>query len=171
MILNFKVIGKPKGQPRTRACTRGGHAGVYTPGVADDWKALCVKEIEKKLPEKPYDYPMWLRMDFYFTRPKSHYGSGRNSNLIKNSAPYFHLQKPDVDNMAKCVMDVMTTIGFIKDDTHIVECIITKNWTDGRSGMNASLFVLDEGFLMIMDKDEENQKRLAFLTSQNLSDL
>ena len=33
--ISFTVLGDPKGQPRPKAFSRGGHAAVYDPGTAE----------------------------------------------------------------------------------------------------------------------------------------
>lgn len=57
-------------------------------------------------------------MLFYFNRPKSHYGSGKNANTVKASAPLHHVTKPDLDKLERCALDALTGIIW-KDDSQV----------------------------------------------------
>lgn len=61
-----------------------------------------------------------LVLKFYMPRPKSHYGTGRNSGKIKASAPGYadHRSKPDLDNLIKGVMDGLTG-ALYEDDSQV----------------------------------------------------
>jgi Holliday junction resolvase RusA-like endonuclease len=121
------VHGIPKPQPRPRAYSRGGKAGVYNPGTADDWKK-AIKLMMKQHKGTFGDNPIMLSMTFHLPRPKSHYGTGKNMNKLKPSAPLNHTQKPDVDNMVKAVMDAITDVGVWKDDSQVVSLSADKYW-------------------------------------------
>jgi Holliday junction resolvase RusA-like endonuclease len=60
--------------------------------------------------------PVSIEMEFLFARPKSHYGTGRNANVLKRTAPEYHIKKPDVDNLIKFYLDCMNAI-ILKDDS------------------------------------------------------
>ena len=67
-----------------------------------------------------------LRVDVfvYLQRPLSHYGTGRNSGVLKASAPMYHISMPDRDNLDKLALDALTGIVW-KDDS-----IITQGWIE-----------------------------------------
>jgi Holliday junction resolvase RusA-like endonuclease len=48
---------------------------------------------------------------------------------MKDTAPLWHTSKPDVDNMAKFLMDSLNKI-YWKDDSYIADCWITKQYDD-----------------------------------------
>ena len=62
---------------------------------------------------------------FYFKRPKSHYGTGRNSDCLKNSAPRHHTKKPDSSKLARAAEDALTGIIW-HDDSQCHEIKIDK---------------------------------------------
>jgi Holliday junction resolvase RusA-like endonuclease len=64
---------------------------------------------------------------FIFERPKSHFGTGKNSNKLKSSAPAHHIQPPDCDNLKKIVADCLNGLVY-KDDSQIVTAVISKKW-------------------------------------------
>jgi Holliday junction resolvase RusA-like endonuclease len=128
--ITFRVDGLPKGAPRVRAFVRGKHAGVYTPGQADDWKALIALAARPHLPTTPIESACRVDAAFYFPRPKGHYRTGKHAAELKPDAPIDHTAKPDRDNLDKCVLDVLTQLGFWRDDAQVCEGTIRKAYGD-----------------------------------------
>ena len=87
----------------------------------------------------PLDCAVKLSATFYFQRPKSHFGTGRNSAVLKDSAPPDHIQTPDVDKLIRLICDALTIAGVIKDDSRIVDERGRKFWTVHPSGTNVWL--------------------------------
>jgi Holliday junction resolvase RusA-like endonuclease len=56
--------------------------------------------------------PVFVGMLFQLPRPKSHY---RVNGTIKHNAPIYHIVKPDVDKLARCVFDSLSMIW--RDDS------------------------------------------------------
>jgi len=98
------------------------------------YKAPEARKKEKKLlalllphaPKKPLEGPVSLIINAVFQRPASHYGSGRNQDRLKPSAPMDYIQKPDGTNISKAIEDVMNGI-FWKDDTQVT-AICFRSW-------------------------------------------
>jgi Holliday junction resolvase RusA-like endonuclease len=63
--------------------------------------------------------PLEVWLTFYVPRPASHYGTGRNADKLKDSAPKFPTVKPDVLKLARAVEDGMTSAVW-RDDAQIV---------------------------------------------------
>jgi Holliday junction resolvase RusA-like endonuclease len=99
------ILGEPKAQKRHRSTKIGKHIRQYDPSSADKGDFLSI--VQKQAPEQPFDVPLKIEVKFFFSRPKSHYKAGKNSHQLKDSRPYYHTGKPDVDNLAKFVMDAM----------------------------------------------------------------
>ena len=64
---------------------------------------------------------MRLGLQFAMPRPASHTTS---RGAMTKSAPAAHICKPDIDNLAKAVMDALTDAGAWRDDCQIVELTI-----------------------------------------------
>lgn len=62
--------------------------------------------------------PIELSIAFYFARPKSHYGSGKNASQLKPSSPLFHAQSPDLAKLIRCLEDALTGIVW-RDDRQV----------------------------------------------------
>lgn len=137
--ITFFVEGDPKGQPRSRACIRGKHAGVYDPGTADAWK-MAVAEVWRNVAKRdtygPFETAVSVRLVFYFRRPKGHYRTGKNAGILRDGLSVFHTGKPDLDNLAKAVLDVLTRLGAWKDDALVNQMIVERLWA--REGHNSA---------------------------------
>jgi len=117
---NMRVIGTPKAQPRPRATSRGGKfARVYNPSTATAWKRLIVAASKAdRLGNQPFEGSVNLRLTFLLQRPKK----------PKHSLP---TGKPDVDNLAKAVMDALSTAGWWNDDAQVTMLVVIKQYTAG----------------------------------------
>jgi len=146
-IYEFEVTGDPKGQPRPKAFARkmGNKytARVYDPGTAEGWKsaiAIAVKEAE--IQGLMLEGPVSLTMVAIFARPKSHFGSGKNSAIIKPSAPFWHTGKPDLDNIIKAAKDALTQLGVWRDDSQVCKSHTEKPYATGK-GHARSIFRIE----------------------------
>ncbi len=139
--IDIFVAGAPKAQPRVKAFSRGGRAGVYTPSTADGWRKL-VKLSLSEFKDIGLNGPIEVEVAFYFDRPKSHRRTGKYADLLKDSAPTHHLVKPDPDNLVKLPLDVATKLNIFSDDSQVVKMLVTKEFADDcEAGMR---FILRE---------------------------
>jgi Holliday junction resolvase RusA-like endonuclease len=120
-VITFVAEGEPKGQPRPRAFSRGGHARVYDPATAEGWKSQIALAARDHRPPKPLRGAIRLSIDFIFPRPRAHYRTGRFADQLRPSAPTRHTTKPDLDNCIKAVKDALTAIGMWADDCAVCE--------------------------------------------------
>jgi len=97
---------------------RGKHPSIYTPKETKQAERLFKEEAKKYAPTKPLEGPLVVYLDFYKLKPKSY-----AKNVV------YWTKKPDIDNMAKLVLDAMNKIFFI-DDSQVVELNITKQYGD-----------------------------------------
>jgi Holliday junction resolvase RusA-like endonuclease len=73
------------------------------------------------------DGPLRVVFTFYRPRPRSHYGTGRNADTVKPSAPRFPATRPDVLKLARGVEDALTGVVWA-DDARIVTEELRKRW-------------------------------------------
>ena len=122
------VLGEPKAQKRHRhvkMLTRDKrqYIGTYDPSKTEKANLLVV--IRQNAPPQPLRVPMQVDIRFFFSRPKSHYGTGSKANILKANAPVWHTSKPDPDNLMKLVLDAMNSI-FWSDDALISRSSVEK---------------------------------------------
>jgi Holliday junction resolvase RusA-like endonuclease len=120
------VEGIPVAQPRAKAVSFGGHARVYNPGTANLWKACVIRAIKEAKMEK-LTGPVSMSIRFFLPRPKNHLNS---VGMLKSSAPTYHTKKPDLDNLAKAVMDAATAAGAWVDDSQVCQQWVSKLYAD-----------------------------------------
>lgn len=74
-----------------------------------------------------YRGPLDVTFTFYRRRPKGHFGSGRNANVLKPSADPYPTTKPDVLKLARAAEDALTGVVW-NDDAQIVEERLQKRY-------------------------------------------
>ena len=110
IVVNGRIIDVAKGKAGFVAQTR-----LYASARAEE------------LGWEPFAGPVAVTYRFCFSRPKSHFGTGRNSDELKASAPHWHAQRPDLVNLLKCIEDALTGIVW-KDDSQVAEIDAAKFW-------------------------------------------
>lgn len=71
--------------------------------------------------------PIAVTVRTYRSRPKGHYGTGRNEGLLKTTAPRWPSQKPDVDKLVRNALDGMTGVVY-RDDGQVVQLVAQKRY-------------------------------------------
>ena len=117
--VTFWVIGKPQPKGSKQAFARKRKDGsafatlVDTNKHAMDWQHW-VKACA--LAEMPYDWdrqrPVSVSLEFIFERPKSHLTS---KGEIRKGYDNEHTKKPDIDKLARTVLDGLTGVYFTDD--------------------------------------------------------
>lgn len=74
----------------------------------------------------PHDGPVVLHLDFHFTIPAS-WSKKRRQAVSDGSVP--HRSRPDLDNLAKLVMDGLNGLAWT-DDAQIAHLTATKRYAD-----------------------------------------
>ena len=99
---------------------------MYDPRTAHEWRETVAIVVGSAVSE-PIEGPVRLSLAFFFPRPKSHYGTGKNSDVVKASAPVHHAQKPDIDNVIKSTLDAMNGVLY-GDDKQVIQLRAEKRW-------------------------------------------
>jgi Holliday junction resolvase RusA-like endonuclease len=123
--IQFFAQGTPKGQPRPRAfAMKLGNgkfsARVFDAGTSEGWKSCVAMAAKPFLPPTPLTGPLEMSIDFYFARP---------ARLLTKKSPdgeIPHTSKPDVDNLAKAVLDALTQTGMLVDDSQVYSLVAAK---------------------------------------------
>lgn len=124
---------------------QGSKKGFYNPRIGrvqmtDDnkarlqpWRATVTAAARNTIADIPgYERitgPVEVRICFYFLRPKSHYGTGKNANVLKPTAPTFVAVKPDLDKLERSILDALTDAGVWQDDSRVVRMATEKRYS------------------------------------------
>ena len=124
--LKITIPGKPIAKARPRFFKRGKHVQTYNSQETEEgkWMQIALSQIDGEL----LSGPLCLDIEFVMPRPKYHFGTGQNANILKRSAPYWHTKKPDIDNLIKFAMDCLNNIAW-SDDKCIAKVDAIKRYT------------------------------------------
>ena len=120
------IPGKPIAKARPRFYRRSGHVGTYDGQISESgrWFLQAKDQITER-----FEGPICVNLKFFFARPKSHFGTGKNAGILKKSAPYFHTTKLDIDNCIKFALDVLNGYAYF-DDKQIVHLVAAKEYAE-----------------------------------------
>jgi len=142
LAIAFFVPGTPVAQPRPRARAylvkdengaymrdRFGRpvprAQIYDPGTADCWQGAVRGAARPYGPPAPFEGPMHVRLEVRLPRPKCHYREGRFFDRLREDAPQWPVQRPDIDNLVKAILDGLTGIMW-QDDGQVCQLEVVK---------------------------------------------
>jgi len=83
------------------------------------WRRQVADAAALVRPAELMDGPLVADMVFTFARPKSHYRTGRNAGLLKDTAPAAPAVAPDLSKLARSTEDALTGIIW-RDDSRVV---------------------------------------------------
>ena len=122
--IRFQVPGEPKAKARPRV-TRSGIA--FTPKNTVMYENLVRTSFQKFYPNyAPVDCEVEAIITAYFSIPKSVSNKKRELMSFGLINP---TKKPDLDNIAKAILDSLNGIAY-KDDSQIVSLLISKKYSD-----------------------------------------
>lgn len=121
------IDGEPVGKGRPRVTTRGSFAHAYTPKKTKNYERTIVNSfLEKYNYDNMLKGPIEANIKGYFSIPKSSNKTIRKlmaENLIR------HTKKPDIDNIAKSVLDSLNGLAY-EDDSQVVKLIGEKLYSE-----------------------------------------
>ena len=128
MTLNFFVEGIPAPKGSKRHVGRG--VLIESSARVKPWRSdvrIAAQEARGDRLPVPKPEPIYLALGFWFPRPKSHYGTGRNASILKPSAPASMTVKPDIDKLERAILDALTGVLW-EDDSQVVHLTATKGY-------------------------------------------
>jgi Holliday junction resolvase RusA-like endonuclease len=110
VIVEIRIDGVPA--PQGSKNPFGGEANKRT----RPWRAAVSAAGADAMGERGLlDGPLSLEAAFVFSRPKSHFGTGRNAHLLKRSAPTLMTGPPDVDKLLRAICDSLQGVCYRND--------------------------------------------------------
>lgn len=138
ILFDFFVSCKPIGQARPRVVSKGGRTWAFSP--KNDFRK-DITNIAKRYVSNfainglkmPLEIGLSLNAIFYMPRPKS-----------TSKTQKWHTKKPDLDNLAKAVLDGLTDAGIWLDDSQISQMSILKKYSDDIIGVHIIITDLED---------------------------
>lgn len=126
-LAEFWVSGVP--QPQGSKRLFAGRLVEGNDATLRPWRATIAGEARAAYRHglSPTTEAVRVTLGFMFARPKSHYGSGRNADEIKRSAPAYKATRPDLDKLVRAVLDSLTGIVFV-EDSQVAQLTAWKDW-------------------------------------------
>jgi Holliday junction resolvase RusA-like endonuclease len=123
--LRFTVHGRPQpaGSKRAFANRKTGRVHVVDDNAnAKPWQqqvaAVALEAAQGRVFAR--GTPVQLDVLFVLERPAGHFGTGRNRDQLKPSAPARPTTKPDTTKLLRGLEDAMTAAGVWHDDSQVV---------------------------------------------------
>lgn len=127
MIFEYTVNFEPVSLKRHRHRLKG---GTYDPSKKEKDEFIKIIGL---LPEEKMTKPIRCILHFYCKRPKTHYKSGKNSHILKDTSPKYNTNNKDLDNMVKFVLDALND-KLYTDDSLIFEINCSKLYSNNNDG-------------------------------------
>jgi len=133
-VISLTVFGTPIAQGSKRLVTAKSGRPVLIESAKGlgPWRAMIKQEAGRRMHEWKLETtraPVQVSLYFYFQRPQSHYGTGRNAHQLLPSAPSQPAVQPDIDKIARAVLDALTGTVFA-DDKQVVSLVCRKHYAD-----------------------------------------
>ena len=129
----FTVIkNKTTGKSRTIA---------FDPKESKNYKSLVKMAAQEAIEQQEWKYtelPLVLTICFWKSIPKSKSKKFREAAIAGYEFPAV---KPDVDNVAKAIMDALSGVAY-KDDKQVCDLIVRKRYTDKGPSVDVYIEVL-----------------------------
>jgi len=129
VIFHVDLDPVPKGRPRFSKV--GGFVRSYTPKKTSDYEASVREAAQQAMTREPLETPLAAFLYFRLPIPKSYSKKRIAACLSGLERP---TKKPDLDNLAKSVLDGLNGVVY-KDDSQLVSLHIIKVY-DRNPGVN-----------------------------------
>jgi len=94
------------------------------------WREQIIAESKNNINvPKGLEEAVSISLVFLFPRPKAHFNS---KGALKPSAPEYKTTKPDIDKLARAVLDSLTLAGVFKDDAFVYTLSTQKRYCIGK---------------------------------------
>ena len=124
MIVKFEVPGPAIGKQRPRFVRRGSDVSTYTPQRTMDYQKKVIKAYNEVAKGKKLSGSIKADICAVYEPPKS-VSKKKRQEMIEGEIPY--TKKPDIDNIAKSVLDGLNKIAY-EDDSSVDEIHVYKTY-------------------------------------------
>lgn len=131
MKIELVIPGEPRGKGRPRIVRlKNGRSGSYTPDKTVSYEELIRQRFRQQYPGEqapfPAKTPVSVTIGAFFPIPRS---AGKKQKLLMASNHIRPTKKPDVDNIAKIVLDALNGLVW-HDDAQITHLSVVKRYVE-----------------------------------------
>jgi crossover junction endodeoxyribonuclease RusA len=128
MIITVRGVPAPQGSKRIVKAKNGEARMIEMSKAVGPWREAVRAETQRACHGRTLlaSGPVMVEITFGLPRPKGHYGTGRNADKVRDSAPWYPAGRPDVDKLARAVLDGLTEGGAWADDGQVVCLTVRK---------------------------------------------
>jgi len=131
--ITIRVVGIPAPQG-SKTLTRYG-AMIEASKKVKPWRTNVKEAALNCYSSGALNLPVKADIEFVFPRPKSHFGTGKNAEVLKPSAPKYSVSRGngDIDKLARSTLDGLSVSAggsVIEDDCLVVELNTTKRYVN-----------------------------------------
>lgn len=142
-MIQFFVPGipAPKGSARAFYIKKLGRSVITNANAkTKPWEATIRAEASGHGCKPDFVGEVHVEAIFHFTRPKGHYGK----RGLRDSAPAANTKKPDIDKLARTLLDALTGVAFI-DDAQVTQLVVSKRYVTagGQPGVTVTIHGTD----------------------------
>ena len=136
--IRFIIEGSPKPQKRHRHTSKG---WTYDPSSGDKKAFILMLRSEASI--KPFNGAITVKIRFAMPYPKKYFRTGKFKGQLKPNAPFEFINRPDIDNLLKFVMDAGNIVLW-HDDCQIWKVTMEK------------VYSLEPGTEIIVEETDES---------------
>lgn len=120
------IFGEPVGKGRPRFARSGAYVRAYTPDKTRQYEDNVATIYRLRKGQHFGAEPVTLKVDAYFSVPKSASKKARAS-MLSGETPC--MKKPDADNIIKCIADALNGVAY-DDDKQITRVLFSKQYSE-----------------------------------------
>ena len=144
--IEFRVFGLPGPQGSKKHVGRG--IMIESSQKVKPWRYAIQAKADDCYSGEPITGPVRVEIDFFFARPKSHYRTGKYSDVLKADAPLYTVSHGDgdLDKLDRGVMDSLSFVtggSIIRDDCLVVSIASSKQYANVITPPGAAIKVVE----------------------------
>jgi Holliday junction resolvase RusA-like endonuclease len=133
-LVRIEIPGKPRTQgSMTLTRSANGHEQArYAEQTVNHRNLVVAMARNAWKPRVALTGDVFVAIVATFERPGSHYGTGRNAEVLKDSAPLRPIARSagDSDKIGRLVLDALDIAGVYQDDSQVAVLRIEKRYAD-----------------------------------------
>ena len=149
-VVEFRVFGLPgpQGSKTFKGYKNGRGIMAESSMKVKPWRYAIQATADDCYSGEPITGPVRVEIDFFFARPKSHYRTGKYSDILKADAPLYTVSHGDgdLDKLLRSTLDGLafpTGGTIIRDDCLVVSISASKQYCNAITPPGAAIKVVE----------------------------